>query len=428
MDSADEGDDSTANDGDNTSRSSDQSKKKKSVLLSNRFEEYFNIKNNEDDGNANSSKTNNIDHNNTSSYSSSPQENHNAGIWNHFTTPLNPSRELPSQHDDDRNKISYFYTPSIFSDLERTQTFDKFANIFMERMGNVMSSGKLSAAWKDSNDNYGGGGSIFSWLLTDYSPEGIKNTTNNNNSERIDPNDYNAERNMMTPHFTPIVWGSSCMVITLLSIRTGRWYQGRYVGQTSRNIYTAKNKASSSTNSVKSIQDVRHIKQQQTHNINNPFNPQRELKNNILSSLSTLPVDLALSILVGISTTLFLTERYQLMKDFAHAPLLEGKSVLAEELCVPFSKEMKNINDGMYTYTKYNDPNSSKDGTTVEQRQVVPYSELWKDENLGEFDSLRAIRDFVYNCHEREKRNQKEKDEDSGDDADNVDAYDVFVC
>ena len=116
------------------------------------------------------------------------------------------------------------------------------------------------------------------------------------------------------------------------------------------------------------------------------------------------------------------------MKDFAHAPLLEGKSVLAEELCVPFSKEMKNINDGMYTYTKYNDPNSSKDGTTVEQRQVVPYSELWKDENLGEFDSLRAIRDFVYNCHEREKRDQKEKDEDSGDDADNVDANDVFVC
>jgi len=164
MDSTDEGDDSTANDGDNTSTSSDQSKKKKSILLSNRFEEYFNIKNNEDDGNTKSSKTNNIDHNNTSSYSSSPQENHDTGIWNHFTTPLNPSRELPSQHDDDRNKTSYFYTPSIFSDLERTQAV--FANIFMERTGNVMSSGKLSAAWKDSNDNDGGRGNVYIHIMT----------------------------------------------------------------------------------------------------------------------------------------------------------------------------------------------------------------------------------------------------------------------
>jgi hypothetical protein len=36
---------------------------------------------------------------------------------------------------------------------------------------------------------------------------------------------------------------------------------------------------------------------------------------------------------------------------------------------------------------------------------VVPYSELWKDENLGGYGSLRAVRDFVANCREREEKN-----------------------
>ena len=35
--------------------------------------------------------------------------------------------------------------------------------------------------------------------------------------------------------------------------------------------------------------------------------------------------------LVGISTTLFLTRPQELMQEFAKAPLLKGKSVFAEE-------------------------------------------------------------------------------------------------
>ena len=133
--------------------------------------------------------------------------------------------------------------------------------------------------------------------------------------------------------------------------------------------------------------------------------------------------------LTTISTTIFLTRPHYLMRDFAKSPIVEGKSVLAEELCRPFSEEMKNINSRAYTYTPYyNDGN--KDGKNArQQRRVVPYSELWKDENLGEFDSLRAIRDFVVNCHERERRAKEEEQEaqerrkdDAGDD------NDVFIC
>jgi hypothetical protein len=36
------------------------------------------------------------------------------------------------------------------------------------------------------------------------------------------------------------------------------------------------------------------------------------------------------------------------------------------------------------------------------QNNVVSFKELWKDENLGDFDSLRAIRGFVENCHKRD--------------------------
>lgn len=238
---------------------------------------------------------------------------------------------------------------------------------------------------------------------------------------------------MMKPHFTPIVWGSSCMVITLLSIRTGRWYQGRAAinTATSRTEYW-KGKQYISNRATQSLQDVRRTKPlQQTQSINNPLNPRKAYLGSqvkkLTSNLNTLPVDLALSMLVGISTTLFLTRPQELMQDFAKAPLLKGKSVFAEELCTPFSNEMKNINESMtYTYTPY------EDSSEAQQQKVIPYERLWRDENLGEFDSLRAVRDFVHNCHQREEleRRKTEKRDmvDSSDEDDDVDHHNVFIC
>ena len=87
-----------------------------------------------------------------------------------------------------------------------------------------------------------------------------------------------------------------------------------------------------------------------------------------------------------------------LMKDASDAPLLEGKSILAEELCVPFGMEMESVNRTPHVYAAGGD---GVDG--VSQKLVAPYSDLWKDENLQDFDSLRAVRDFVVSCREREK-------------------------
>lgn len=377
----------------------EQQTKKKPTFMSNNFENYLNMKNQSSDKKKEDRST------------------QDDGQWNHFTTPLDPTREPPSSlidKDSERSKYSIM-TPSFFSDLERSQTVDRFANIIMERIGGVMSSGKLSKAWQSSG---GGGSSTFSWLLTDYSSEA--NSTNQDQSKKINPDDYAAERTMIKPHLTPMLWGSSCVVLSLFSMRVGRWYQGRYVGRTlSRNKSQTSHMNSSSkptSNNMKSIQDIRRSvphESYSSHSTSNQSPFRKELTNSLMSSLNTLPVDLALSMLFGISTTVFLTRPHYLMKDLASTPLLEGKSVLAEELCVPFREEMKNVNGQVHIYTSpYNNGNTD---TSVERRHAMPYSDLWKDENLGEFDSLRAIRDFVSNCHEREKVAKKMIDDDAGD-------------
>lgn len=313
--------------------------------------------------------------------------------WNHFATPpLNPtSKPSPPLFENATPKYS---TPSVFSDLERSQTVDRFGNIFMERMGAIMSSGKLSQAWQSSS----GGISMFSWLFTDYSPDKMQTQT-------INPDDYASERKMIQPHLTPMIWGTSCMMVTLFSLRLGRWYEGTKYTTVAKTLGSSVNRGSQrpTQNNVKSFQDVRHITQNRSHNDgNSPF--RKELSKNLMSSLNTLPVDMALSMLIGISTSIFLTRPRYLMKDLSNAPLLEGKSVLAEELCLPFREETKNVNEMFHTYTlrNNNDATTSNEDMPV-LRQVAPYSALWKDENCADFDSLRSIRDFVINCQEREK-------------------------
>jgi len=388
--------------------------------LDNRFERYLSLRGGTR-GEESSSNTSKADIHNINTTTVQQEDD---GNWNHITSPFKYTSTPSSLVDDDKTAESST-SPSVFTNVVRSQTVDRFSNIFMERIGNVMSSGKLSAAWQDGGG--GGGSSMISWLLTDYSPE----AKDKNVKAAINPNDYTAERNMMAPYFTPIVWGSSCMVITLLSIRTGRWYQGRQtaINTASRTEYW-KGKQYVSNRATQSLQDVRHTKPLQPTQSNNPLHPRKAYLGSqvkkMASNLNTLPVDLAVSMLVGISTTLFLTRPQELMQDFARAPLLKGKSVFAEELCTPFSDEMKNINEMTYTYTPYKD-------LEAQQQTVIPYSELWRDENLGEFDSLRAVRDFVHNCHKREelerrKTEKRETIDGSSDEEDDIDHNNVFIC
>jgi len=293
--------------------------------------------------------------------------------------------------------------------LERTQTIDRFGHVFMNQMGNVMTSGKLSTAW-GGGSNSTNSTSMFSWLFIDYSP----NATKQQETTIVNPEDYAAERRMITPHLTPFVWGTTCVAVTLFSMRLGRWYQGRTLGRTASSINNRSNNYTTTNTSAAAmernrLQDLRSNKPPQSYghyndNLNMGSHPSsyQNQKNALLSNLSTLPVDLAISLLVGISTSIFLTRTEDLLQDVSKAPLLQGKSVLREELCPPFTQEMKSINRGYHTYTP--------SGNDADEKQKVSFQELWKDENIGDFDTLKAIRDFVANC-QREGNGDKDEEQ-----------------
>jgi hypothetical protein len=330
--------------------------------------------------------------------------------WNHFTTPLMPVTAATASRTKQNKVVDITASTtqsSVFSNLERTQTIDRFGRVFMNRMGDVMASGKLSAAW--GSNSSGNSASLISWLYTDYSP----NATNNkqldtNNFNMLNPEDYAAERRMIKPHLTPFVWGTTCIAVTFFSMRLGRWYQGRTtLGITATS--SLKNNSSSSilnrsnletaTSHKSAVQDMRISRPPRSFN-NIDINPSsyQNQKNALLTNLSTLPVDLAISLLVGISTSIFLTRPVDLLNDFSSAPLIQGRSVLSEELCQLFSEEMDQINQGYHIYSP-----PPRGQNSAAEKQVVSFQELWKNENLGDFESLRAIRDFVQNCHQRER-------------------------
>lgn len=364
-------------DDDNANQHVDQSDKKR-IFVSNNFYNYRSSK-------YKSRELEQAKSNESSNDDTSP--NDQRSFKGHFLAPLTDDSMKKDPSDVPRHSES---TTSVFTDVERSETLNAFSKIFMETMGNAISSGKLSKAWQ--NDGGSGGGS---WLTTDYSKIGVYD------EQAVDAKDYAAERRMIQPHLTPFVWGITCSAITLFSLRLGKWYQARKFGS---DILTKSNKAVKETTTMSMdasrMRDLRsgipkdyYATYTQTNQLKQPLQGQ---SSGTLENLMSLPVDMAISMLFGMSTSMYLTRRQTLMRDLSEAPLLPGKSVLSEELCGPFTEEMNRINQGFHMYVIGTNPDEST------QNNVVSFKELWKDENLGDFDSLRAIRRFVENCDKRD--------------------------
>mmetsp|Transcript_3591 Transcript_3591/g.5436 ORF Transcript_3591/g.5436 Transcript_3591/m.5436 type:complete len:394 (+) Transcript_3591:85-1266(+) len=96
-----------------------------------------------------------------------------------------------------------------------------------------------------------------------------------------------------------------------------------------------------------------------------------EYKPSLLMRTFKFTVDVTLSILISVYASAILTDRQQLLKDASEIPLVQGKSLLSQELCVDFRKE----------YSRYE--------PQVWERQ--------KDDLL-----MNAIRDVVVNCRKRD--------------------------
>ena len=214
-------------------------------------------------------------------------------------------------------------------------------------------------------------------------------------------------------------------MLTLSSLRLGRWYRGRRA---------LPNGSGGGGNNAKRGGGSNHVELWHNETLASRSgiaignNARRSSTNGgnggggggdaIITSLGTVLVDASLSILFGMNAAVFLSRPDRLMADIAAAPLLGGGSALAEELCGPFSDEMDAVNGRVTTTTMrrarggYAYGGGGGDAAEEEEEEeeeeegavVVPYSELWKDENLGGYGSLRAVRDFVANCREREEK------------------------
>lgn len=162
--------------------------------------------------------------------------------------------------------------------------------------------------------------------------------------EGVDGDQYRAERNILKKHYKPLLWGIGSSFVTFAAFRISksRVFSQRASGLPGRR------------------EELFSMPQKERE--------QRDLLNKGL----TIPVDLALSLLIGCSVTLFLTEKQQLQRDMSTIPLVPGRSLVSDELCEDFISEYKRIP-----------------------------SEFWKEPHHN-YPSLYAISDFVLNCQKRE--------------------------
>eukprot|EP00804_Cyclotella_cryptica_P016166 CCRYP_005669-RA/>CCRYP_005669-RA protein AED:0.28 eAED:0.28 QI:35/1/1/1/0/0/2/161/332 len=294
------------------------SKDKPQIFLSNNFYNYR----------SNKLHSRHHEHEQEASPSISPSGKHvdvsnrkHTTLWDHFISPLTDT----SVKKDPNPRDSYLHmNQSVFTDVERSQALDKFSKIFMNKIGDAISSGKLSRAWR-SGDSGGG-----SWLTTDYSKIG----SFPDEIQLVDSKDYVAERNIIRPHLTPFVWGVTCSAITLFSLRFGKWYQsGNFINAALPKSSNIANEVRTKSMDPSAIQDLRTSTPHNysTYSRPNPFN-KHEQSSSTLESLATLPVDIALSMLIGISTSVFLTRPQMLLKDLSETPLLEGNMIVMDSL------------------------------------------------------------------------------------------------
>lgn len=190
---------------------------------------------------------------------------------------------------------------------------DAFFGVFKNKLSSVSGSGRHKAAWRGENAAL-----------------------------------YATELRIVRDHYTPFMWGIGCAVVTFASFRVSRHYRHRLDLQ-------KKGKSRTGAAAIRSEQ---------------AFGQDQERKFKLMEQTISVPVDLILSLAVGCSATLFLSDADKMRHDFSRIPLVKGRSLLSDELCADFSKESHRFSAIM---------NSSRHQNR----------------------SLDAIREFVSNCRKR---------------------------
>jgi len=108
----------------------------------------------------------------------------------------------------------------------------------------------------------------------------------------------------------------------------------------------------------------------------------------LIFRIMRLSLDTFVSLSVGAYASLFFVDKNLLMKDFAEIPLVEGRSLLAEELCDDFTTEFQKFDPQIWNR---NHPSLSSGGG----------SSVNTDSGRRETDFRNAIQGFVVNCRKR---------------------------
>ena len=144
-------------------------------------------------------------------------------------------------------------------------------------------------------------------------------------SSRWNEPSYQTERALMRPHLEPFVSGilTTCVIFTSFRVSGSRWFrriQEKYFA-TSRSSkasspHTPSNQSTSSHSNWKS-----HLERQ------------AEARAEASRELSDLPLDLAVSLLCGMSATLYWFDPTALQQDLVRAPLVPGHSLFYDHAC-----------------------------------------------------------------------------------------------
>mmetsp|Transcript_18400 Transcript_18400/g.25941 ORF Transcript_18400/g.25941 Transcript_18400/m.25941 type:complete len:229 (+) Transcript_18400:104-790(+) len=144
--------------------------------------------------------------------------------------------------------------------------------------------------------------------------------------------DYCHEKELVNKMAQPIVWGLSSGVICFIAFRVGNSRLAQYL-QTGGRTTPFKKRSTPGNREWKSSMER-----------------QQEKKADELRKAASVPIDFALSVLIGLSATGILYEPDKLQKDFSSIPLLPGRSVASEILCKDisnaFDKLSPNVQNG----------------------------------------------------------------------------------
>lgn len=190
---------------------------------------------------------------------------------------------------------------------------------------------------------------------------------------------YRTEQRMLQQHIEPIYWGAFAGLFLFATLRVSgsNWFARirHRMQQTGNNTTTTKGKLPVDPKSSSSSP-------QTTTTWKSHLDKETERHASYAKDLIQLPGDAVLSLLCGMSATLWLSRPTQLCKDIVTAPLLPGKSLVYEHVCPDMVATFQRV-----VVVDDDDDDDDNNNTLL----------LANDSTLQHFGAL------VYNCRQRSR-------------------------